>query len=389
MAQPSFSWNIRLMNSNRFHKEARIAFVVTELRPGGMERVVVLLAEGLSRRKIAVEVICLQSPGALSSLLTEGNIPVVSMESHGSKDIASLWRLIRELKRFRPAVINLHDYASLPYAALANLFAGNRPLVFTAHGLLYEGFEPLQKPLRLFSRFLNAVSAVSEKVAKRHQEYLAWSKPIQIIVNGVSEVPVDDESRRRIRGELGCTDDTHLFLAVGNPRPEKCFEDLLDAAVLLRRKNRGFLVAVAGALTENQYCRDLLGKLEHLHLAANCKFLGFRQDTAALYSAADSFVLSSRSEGLPMVILEAMTARLPVIATRVGGIPDAVGDNALLVDAQNPEQLAEAMNQMIADSELCRSLAERGKEHVAKNYGVERMVDQYLDWYTQVLGSKC
>jgi glycosyltransferase involved in cell wall biosynthesis len=90
-----------------------------------------------------------------------------------------------------------------------------------------------------------------------------------------------------------------------------------------------------------------------------------------------------------MVILEAMMSGLPVIATRVGGIPNAVGENTLLVDAQDPAQLARARNQMMVDAQLRRVLAERGKERATKNYGVERMVDQYLDWYTEVLGSTC
>jgi L-malate glycosyltransferase len=372
----------------RSAEEVRIALVLSELRPGGMERLVVHLAEELARRDCAVQVICLQSPGVLASLLNDEKIPVVSLEGHGGKNIVALWRLRKELSRFQATVINLHDYASLPYAALANLFAGSRPLVFTAHGLLYVGFETLQKRLRFFSRFLADISAVSEEVAKRHQAYLDWNKPIQIIANAVPAVPVNDESRRQVRAELGCSDDTHLFLAVGNLVPEKSYEDLLDAAALLRLQNIKFMVAIAGTLTENQYCRELLSKLERLQLAANCIFLGFRKDTAALYSAADSFVLSSQSEGLPMVILEAMTAGLPVIATRVGGIPDAVGDNALLVDAQNPEQLAEAMNQMLIDSELRRRLAEAGKKHAAINHGVERMVDKYLSWYRQALNNE-
>ncbi len=375
------------MTSNRSEKEIRIALVVSELRPGGMERVVVHLAEELDRRNINVEVICLQSSGLLASLLTEKNVPVVSLESYGSRDFIALFKLRRELKRFQATIVNLHDYASLPYAALANICSAGRPLVFTAHGLLYEGFESLQKRLRFFSRFLTAVSAVSDKVARRHQEYLAWEKPAQVIANGVPEVPVDDESRRRVRGELGCTEDTHLFLAVGNPRPEKGFEDLLDAVAQLRLKNLKFFVAVAGTLADNQYCRDLSGKLGQLQLAAHCRFLGFRPDTAALYSAADSFVLSSRSEGLPMVILEAMTAGLPIIATRVGGIPAAVGDTALLVDGRNSEQLATAMGRMIADSDLRRRLAEAGKRHAKTHYGVGRMVDQYLNWYRQIIGS--
>jgi glycosyltransferase involved in cell wall biosynthesis len=381
-------WNSRRMPSNRSEKVIRVAIIVSELRPGGMERVVVHLAEELWRRNISVEVICLQGAGVLASLLKANNISVVSLESHGSRDIVALLQLRSELKRFGATIVNVHDYASLPYAALAGLGIGRRPLVFTAHGLLYEGFEPLQKRLRFFSRFIKVISAVSDKVAKRHQEYLAWEKPIQIIPNGVPEIAIDAESRRRVREELGCAADTHLFLAVGNPRPEKGFEDLLAAAALLLQRNMKFFIAVAGTINESPYCRGLLDKMEQLRLATNCRFLGFRQDTAALYAAADSFVLSSRSEGLPMVILEAMTAGLPITATRVGGIADAVGDHALLVDARNREQLAEAMSRMIEDADLRLSLAEAGKMHARTYYGVERMVDQYLNWYLQVIGDR-
>ena len=81
-------------------------------------------------------------------------------------------------------------------------------------------------------------------------------------------------------------------------------------------------------------------------------------------------------------------AGLPVISTRVGGIPDAVGDNALLVDAQNPEQLATAMNHIMTDNELRHHLAEKAKRHVAAHYGVERMADQYIEWYWKVLNKK-
>lgn len=373
------------MISARALNEVRIALVLSELRPGGMERVVVNLAEELARRNISVEVICLQSPGMLASRLKNQGIPVVSVESHSSRDLAAIWRLRKELRRFQSTVINIHDYASLPYVVLANLTGRKKPLLFTAHGLLYEGFEPLQKRLRFFSHFLSSVAAVSKKVAQRHQAYLAWKEPVRLIANGVPTVRVDDESRLRVRTELGCSEDIHLFLAVGNPRPEKGFEYLLDAAALLRKRHVRFLVAIAGDLTDSQYCRDLLRRLERLELGGTFKFLGFRKDTAALYSAADSFVLSSRSEGLPMVILEAMTAGLPVIATRVGGIPDAVGECALLVDARNPDQLEEAMYRMQIDLELRNRLAEKGKSHVQKHYGITRMADQYLEWYRQSL----
>jgi glycosyltransferase involved in cell wall biosynthesis len=367
---------------------ARILLVLSELRPGGMERLVVHLAEELTARAITVKVLCLQSPGSLAPLLLDKGVPVVALESHGSRDVAALWKLRNELKRFRATLVHLHDYASLPYAALAKLCAGRRRMIFTAHGLLYEGFEPLQKRLRIFSRFLDGVSAVSEKVAERHREFLGWNGPIPVIANGVPAMAADEGARQRVRGELGCSGETHLFLAVGNPRPEKGFEVLLEAAALLRAETDRFLVAIAGTLNDSGYCRDLTARLQQLNLGGRCRFLGFRQDTAALYAAADSLVLSSRSEGLPMVILEAMIAGLPVIATRVGGIPDAVGDCALLVEARDPGRLAGAMLEMMRNPEKRRALAAAGESRAAKHYGIGRMVDQYLAWYEQTLNQR-
>ena len=375
------------MPLNKIVSRLRVSIILSELRPGGMERLVVHLAIGLAKRGVNVLVICLQGHGILAPLLIQENIRIITLESHSGKDIYALLRLRTELKKFRATVINLHDYSSLPYVVLANFLAGRRPVTFTAHGLLYEGFDLLQKRLRFFARFLTAICAVSNKVATRHREYLGWKKSVQVIANGVPEVIVDNEKRQKVRAELGCPDDTHLFLAVGNPRPEKGFDDLLDAVAILREQTEDFMVVIAGSLTDSSYCQNLLLKLEQKGLGVHCRFLGFRQDTAALYSAADIFVLSSRSEGLPMVILEAMMAKLPVIATRVGGIPDAVADNALLVDSQSPVQLADAMQRMMVDSALRTQLAKMGQEHVEKNFGVERMVDQYLDWYEKI-GSK-
>ena len=80
-----------------------------------------------------------------------------------------------------------------------------------------------------------------------------------------------------------------------------------------------------------------------------------------------------------MVIQEAMTAGLPVIATRVGGISDAVGDTAILVDARKPAHLADAMGSLMSDREKRSELALKGREYAEKNYGVERMTDQYVE----------
>jgi len=357
-----------------------------------MERVVVHLAKGLAKRDSDVLVVCLQKPGLLASELTDTNVRLIALNSFDSKDFRAVWKLKRELTLFNPSIINVHDYTSLPYAVAANALNMRAPILFTAHGLLYEGFDKPQRRNRFFAKFISSISAVSAKVADRHHDYLGWSKPIKLTANGVPDHKDIHGHRDRVRTQLGCQPGTHLFLAVGNPRPEKGFEDLIDSVALLRDRIghigvqhaaplRNFMIVVAGTLIDSDYCKMLLCKTEELCLQKYFKLLGFRQDTVALYSAADAFVLSSRSEGLPMVVLEAMMAGLPVVSTRVGGIPDAVGDHALLVDPAQPAQLAQAMQKLIEDNGLAEKLGATGKEHVVNTFGVERMVDSYIEWY--------
>jgi glycosyltransferase involved in cell wall biosynthesis len=116
--------------------------------------------------------------------------------------------------------------------------------------------------------------------------------------------------------------------------------------------------------------------------------LGFRTDSARLYACADAFVISSRSEGLPLVLLEAMNAGLPIIATRVGGIPRVVSSEfGLLVDPDQPTQLAEAMARTMNMNAAARTEMARVAHEIAETqYGVGRMAANYLDFYDAALG---
>lgn len=372
-------------------QELRIAIILSELRPGGMERVVVHLAKGLSSRGIATMVVCLQNPGELARELEGTGVHLEALRSLAGKDISALWRLRTLLRSFCPSVINVHDYASTPYAVVVNWLACRAPILFTAHGLLYEGFDGLRRRYRFFSRSFSRLSAVSEKVAERHKEYLSWSGQVHVICNGVPAIQRNTQLRDAVRVELGIRPDGLLFLAVGNPRPEKGFEYLIDATAILRDtkgRERDFVVAIAGMLSDSEYCRMLHRRVEERSVQDRFRFIGFRSDTTALYSAADVFVLSSRSEGLPMVILESMMAGLPVVATRVGGVPDAVRDSGLLVKAANPKQLAFAMGRMLSEEGLADRLGRTGREHAFSTYGVERMVDDYIVCYEAIVARR-
>ena len=354
-----------------------------------MERVVVHLASHLPAHGVEPLVICLQEEGTLSQELQSAGVPVVAIHSSRGKDLRGLVRLVRLLRKFRPDVINVHDYSSLPYAALARSLGWRSPIVFTAHGLLYEGFENLRRRNRLFSRWLSELVAVSEPVRQRHTGYLGWKGKTHVIPNGVPDIVRNDADRHAVRGELGIGQDEFVFLAVGNARPEKAFEDLVSAAVQIQNDTkRDFSVLIAGRIGDDQYSRSLCSKAESsgvrsLHL------LGYRSDVKRLYSAADAFVISSRSEGLPMVLLEAMTAGLPVIATRVGGIPSAVPPECgRLVDPQRPEELARAMQSFLtADRATLQSIGSAARNWAVQAYGVDRMVRQYVELYADLVNS--
>jgi glycosyltransferase involved in cell wall biosynthesis len=162
--------------------------------------------------------------------------------------------------------------------------------------------------------------------------------------------------RRSVRGELGVADDEVLALTVANLRSEKGYDVLLEAARLTRHAGTPvrFVSVGRGPLEA-----DLAAEAEASGLGAQFQFLGTRTDTARLMAGADVFVLPSHQEGLPVALMEAMSAGLPVVATIVGGVPDVVTDGVegLLVPPGRPDLLAEALGKVAHDPERRAEMA--------------------------------
>jgi len=371
----------------RNREPRRVLIAVSQFRPGGAERLVAHLAFGLQGRGHPVTLIVLEETGPWAEELRTQGVAVIGLGSRNARDLVALMRLRKVLKTKTPDVINVHDRWSLPYVRAARWRAGGTPVVFSAHGLMYGEPERAGLKFRWAMRGVSAMTAVSEEVCDRHARFFGWDGRVDIIPNAVPDGRPPEVTRQAVCRELGLPADTFVFLAVGNARPEKAFENLVDAAARLPRTPgaRPFTVLIAGALAESLYCRDLVARHEASGLGNAVRFLGYRDDVPALLLAADAFVLSSRSEGLPMVVLEAMMAGLPVVATRVGGVPDAVGDCGLLVEPERPEALAEAMQRLMDDPLLAADLGRRARERARREYSLDRMVDRYLEVYERVV----
>jgi len=372
----------------------RVMLVISELRRGGAERVVVHLASTVRSLGAAVEIVCVRNPGGLAAEAEAAGVPVVALRSLRGYDVKAVFALAKEMRRFRPDVIHVHDRSSLPYVVMANWMGGRRPIVLSAHGLLVHNEHPRRRD-RLAARSLARMTAVSKPAADEYARLCGWKGEVEVIDNGVPPVERSEELGRQLRRSLGIADDTFVYLAVGNIKPEKGFEDLLAAAAVLREllktRQRGqspFCVLIAGGVTDEEYHARLMARHKELGLDGVVQFLGLRSDTQSLYSAADAFVLSSRKEGLPMVLLEAMSAGLPVAATEVGAVPEVVGQGeaGLLVPPASADLLAAAMFRLFSEPALRASVGSAAQAKIKSRYGVERMAERYMEVYARGVG---
>jgi glycosyltransferase involved in cell wall biosynthesis len=366
----------------------KVAFIIPRLGRGGAERVVFNLVQEFKCRKIHVLCICLESLGALGEDLLNMNFDIQCLNSRSGYDVNALWHLRRILRQFKPDIVNVHSYTVLPYIILSCFFFCSFKIVFTAHGLLFaDYFKKKRWQFYLVSKFLTGVTAVAPSVAEKHRKYIRWTHNIEVIANGIDFICPDVIAGSNLRIELGIPKDVLIFLVVGNVRPEKGIEDLLEATKLLadRNINDEFRVVVAGSMDNHaEYANFVRNKCKDIGVSEMVHFIGHRKDMAAVYAAGDAFVLSSRSEGLPMVVLEALSAGLPVVATKVGGVESLLRGVAgtVLVDSQDPEQLSAAM-----DKVLRGALDDGGgdMENFRKLYSIEAMADNYLNYFYAVI----
>lgn len=212
---------------------------------------------------------------------------------------------------------------------------------------------------------------------------------ISVLHNSIRAEPrASAEEARALRTQLGIGDDERMLLAIGRLSSEKAhidlihaFRHLLDADAEINAR----LVVVGDGPERGR----LEGAARSLGLSERVHFTGQLNDVRAFYAAADVLVLPSHSEGSPYVLLEAMAARLPVVATMVGGVPEMVEDeeSALLVHARNPQAMAEALSRVLTDAELARKLTLNASALVATRYSPETYVRTLIEIYRGIISS--
>lgn len=296
-------------------------------------------------------------------------------------------QLLRLHDEWRPDVVCAHGYKAGFYTIILRWLRGCRFVAFsrgwTSENLKIHLYGMIDKAI---VRFADVIVAVSN--SQRLKLLKAWVPDSRIVVveNAVtvSGQATPSTGAADIRAELGLAAETPLVLAAGRLSPEKGYDDLLRAIVEVRRviPNVCLLLAGAGMLDE-----ELRAQAKSLGIEANVRFLGFRKDILQMYGQVNVFALSSLSEGLPNVILESMAIGLPVVATRVGGLPEIIDDGrtGILVEARDTSGLAAGLVRMLNDKGFAGAVAKQAREDVYTRFSPEVQTERLLDVYRRAM----
>jgi len=354
----------------------RVLHVDTARSWRGGQNQVLLTARGQAARGHAVALAC-SAGGKLAERASHAGLDVAPLRFQGDLSPLALAGLRRLVRAFSPDVVHLHDpHALLPgiAATLATRTArvATRRVDFPLGGALSR---------RKYSA-CDRILAVSASIARILEGCGIPSGSLRVVYEGVPDRPAQPGGRETLAA-LGVPKEALVVGNVAALTDHKDHATLLDAAaLLLRAEPRAFFV-ICG---EGELKDALLARARALGIEQRCLFAGFRDDLDRLLPAFDVFCLSSHMEGLGTSLLDAMCFSRPVVATRAGGIPEAVEDgvNGRVIGIRDPEALARALAELLSDPEARARYGQAGRRRFEMLFSAERMVEETLRVYEEI-----
>jgi glycosyltransferase involved in cell wall biosynthesis len=360
--------------------QLRVLHVVESLEMGGLERMVHDLAIA---RGGATSIACLESVGKFGEDLAARGIAVELVGKQGGF-LATLSRLRRLLLRIRPDVVHCHNLHALLVGGLSARLAGDIPVVMTKHG---EGIPRSGQAMRVIRWLVRRapVVAVSPEARRLMTEWMPpGCPPVCYIANGISTEAYDNlPSREAARKRLGLPASAFIVGTVSRLVPCKRHMDLLGAFAGLLPQIPGARLVIVG---DGPLRASIESRVVELGLQQSVSMLGERRDIPQVLAALDVFCLPSDLEGMPMTVLEAMAAGLPVVASDVGGIPELVEHErtGLLVKPAAPHELGTAILSLAHDPARSRAMGSLGREKLQRSFSIAAAVAAYEACYGRV-----
>jgi len=371
---------------------ARVVHIITRLDVGGSTENTLISVTRLPPQEFTCTLISGQTteppPGLAQSLSRAGvtwiDIPSLRRPVNPIADCSALWRLTRVIRRMRVDIVHTHSSKAGFLGRLAARLAGVPHIVHTPHGHIFEGyFSPLATRAfialeRLAARWTDCIVTLSDEEARDHLRH-GIGRPEQFVTipSGVDLDPILQA--------------TPVPLAPGRPVigtvarlvPVKGIHHLIEAAPAVLRKAPNARFVIVG---DGESRLALEAQVRALGLADRFLFAGFQSDAPAFLAGMDIFVLPSLNEGMGRVLVMAMALGKPIVATRVGGVPELLGNGeaGLLVPPADSAALAEAIGSLLGDPARSQALGEAGRRR-APRYSAKAMLEALAKLYCGVM----
>ncbi len=386
----------------------KVLRVIARLNVGGPALHVAYLTAGLAPRGYDTTLVAGTIARGEESMAFVADAHNVHVETLGDlhreispiRDLRAIVQLAQLIRRERPTILHTHTAKAGAVGRIAALLArGARPpiVIHTFHGHVLRGYFGRVKTFgfRTLERWLARTSTALVAVSPEVRDDLvalgvAPASKFTVVRLGIDlprRVDNDAAQRREARRQMGLRDEAFVVGWVGRMTAVKRTELVVRALQDLVARNVDAFVVLVGDGPD----RDQLERYAHeLGVIKRCLFLGYQEDVARFYDAIDVLVLPSINEGTPVSVIEALAARRPAVATRVGGVPDVVRDgiDGFLVDADDVDALATRLAELAADPELRARMGEAGHARVIERYAVARLVDDVDRLYRELLAER-
>ncbi len=365
-----------------------MVFLLPTLEVGGAERQIAALAVAMDRNRFRPHVACQHALGPVAEDLRAGGVPVHLLGGGSRLDPQFFRRSADLLRRERAQVILAHGFSTGVAARVAGYVAGVPVRILAEHSTGERDMSPMRHRV---NRCLAPLTSAWVSVAASQRDYLLRTKRVpasrlHVIPNGIDVAPFPDrEGGARVRAAWGFSGEDRVAGMLAALRPEKDHKTFLLAARFVADElpDARFAIVGDGPLRE-----EIAREVAVLDLGGRVVLAGRRADVPAVLSAFDVSVLCSTDvETLPLAFLESMAAGLPLVGTRVGGLPELIEPdaNGSLVRPRDPRGLADAMLPVLRDPEHARRLGAESRRRVERSYTLEAMVRGYEDLFVDLL----
>jgi len=363
----------------------KVLHVIDSLGVGGMERVVIDVANGLDAERFTQAVCCISRRGEAAKFLRD-DVRCIDLGKGAKADRLMPLKLARVIRQQQPDIVHSQSWSGVD-TAIAKLLTRDIRLVHSEHGRNFPHLDAEPWGRRIARRgvyqLADAAFAVSSELRDFYCCETGFSvQRMRVIPNGVDVRRIDEANWRGVREEFGLAADDFVIGTVA--RLDATKDTMTLARAFARLPQHGKLkLLVVGDGSERARLEQFAAESG---LKAAIIFAGARLDVPRLLGAMNVFALSSLSEGMPITVLEAMAARLPVVATNVGALPELIeeGLTGFLVEPRQAEAMAERLARLYDNQQLAKQFGDAARQRVEYDFSLDMMLRRYAELYVSV-----